>query len=182
MCVLSYRTGKSRRRKEDKTRIHLYRRCFSLCGGRGGKEREEQEAGGDRTRSVLQGRRESIKVRKFRMSKKDEAKAQVRDKKTDQMGHVCVIEEKLTKTKRTYQDAQLKLIRPRRHGDPEKKQPTTTFHTSQMPRTHYLLQSFSTHAGNSFAKTREVALADAYQFAGGPVPDRGLVLGRFFFF
>ena len=27
----------------------------------------------------------------------------------------------------------------------------------------------------------EAALADAYRFAGGPVPDSGLVLGRVFF-
>ena len=27
----------------------------------------------------------------------------------------------------------------------------------------------------------EAALADAYRFAGGPVPDNGLVLGRVFF-
>ena len=32
--------------------------------------------------------------------------------------------------------------------------------------------------GSKSAEVQRYALADAYQFAGGPVPDRGLVLGR----
>ena len=34
------------------------------------------------------------------------------------------------------------------------------------------------HAWSIWSSTAEAALADAYQFSGGPVPDRGLVLGR----
>ena len=34
------------------------------------------------------------------------------------------------------------------------------------------------HAWDVWSSASEAALADAYQFAGGPVPDRGLVLGR----
>ena len=33
-------------------------------------------------------------------------------------------------------------------------------------------------AWNVWSSAAETDLADAYQFAGGPVPDRGLVLGR----
>ena len=33
-------------------------------------------------------------------------------------------------------------------------------------------------AWNVWSSAAEAALADAYQFAGGPMPDRGLVLGR----
>ena len=34
------------------------------------------------------------------------------------------------------------------------------------------------HAWSIWSSAAEAALADAYQFSGGPVPDRGLVLGR----
>ena len=37
------------------------------------------------------------------------------------------------------------------------------------------------HAWSIWLSAAEAALADAYQFSGGPVPDRGLVLGRFAF-
>ena len=34
------------------------------------------------------------------------------------------------------------------------------------------------HAWSICSSAAEAALADAYQFSGGPVPDGGLVLGR----
>ena len=34
------------------------------------------------------------------------------------------------------------------------------------------------HAWSIWSSAAEAALADAYQFSGGPVPDRGFVLGR----
>ena len=42
---------------------------------------------------------------------------------------------------------------------------------------HFCLEMFSS-AWMVWSSAAEKALADAFQFAGGPVPDRGLVLGR----
>ena len=41
-----------------------------------------------------------------------------------------------------------------------------------------LLRGDVTSAWMVWSSAAEKALADAFQFAGGPVPDRGLVLGR----